>query len=158
MLNSTRPLELRESAVMGGSLEGPVKEPVYFRIQDELFGCIPGIAGDLWIQPGIEHFARRSGDCSFKLKLDGLRGFCHRLFSFFFLSLKYCSNWSRRWFQNRSYSCTHPATSRSGSPRNEMRTSRPSFLRSMSPALSRSFKCFVTALSAVSNGLATSRN
>src|ERR1700737_4593494 len=103
MLDSTRPLDLRESAVMGRPLEGPVKEPVYFRIQQ----C-------------IEHLAGRSGDCSFKLKFNGLGSCPHYFCPFFFLSLKYCSNWSRRWVQNRSYSCSHPATSLRGSPRNEM--------------------------------------
>src|SRR5580692_6176267 len=120
MLNSTRPLDLRESAVMGRPLEGPVKEPVYLRIQNKLFGCIPGIAGDLWIQPCIKHLTRRSRDCSFKPEFKCLSGFIHYFFSFFFLSLEYCSNWSRRSFQNRSYSCTHPATSLSGFPRNDM--------------------------------------
>src|SRR3982074_62621 len=36
MLQATRSLELGESAVMGRSLEGPVKESVSFRIHDEL--------------------------------------------------------------------------------------------------------------------------
>src|SRR5215467_6067746 len=158
MLNSARPLDLRESAVMGCSLEGPVKEPVYFRIQNKPFRCVPGVAGNLWIQPPVKHFTRRSRDRSFNLKFNGL-GVCpHFFLSFFLLSLKYCSNWSRRSFQNRSYSCSHPATSRRGPPRNEMKTSRPCLLRSMSPALSSSFRCFVTAFSAVSKGLATSEN
>src|ERR1700740_1839695 len=109
MLNSTGSLDLRESAVMGCPLEGPVEEPVHFRIQNKLFGCVPGIARDLWVQPRIVNLTRWSRDRSFELKFNGLRGFVHRFFSFFFfLSLKYCSNWSRRSFQNRSYPCTHP--------------------------------------------------
>src|SRR5215469_1034505 len=158
MPNSIRPLDLRESAVMGRPLKGPIKEAVHFRIQDEFFGGIPRVAGDPWIQPRIVNFTWKRGDCSFKRKFEGLPRVLHRFFSLFFLSLKYCSNWSRRSFQNRSYSWTHPATSRSGSPRNDMKTSRPCFLRSISPALSRSFKCFVTAFKAVSNGFAISRN
>src|SRR5215469_15779761 len=102
MLNSTRPLDLRESAVMGRPLEGPVEEPVDLRIQKQLFGCVPGIAGNVWIQPRIEHFVRRSRDRSFKLEFKGLLRILHHFFSFFFLSLKCCSNWSRRWLQNRS--------------------------------------------------------
>ena len=68
------------------------------------------------------------------------------------------ATWWRRVLQNRSYSGTHPATSRSGSPRIEMRTSRPFLLRSMRLALSSSLRCFVTAFKAVSNGFAISRN
>src|SRR5215469_4978106 len=100
MLNSTRPLDLRESAVMGRPLEGPVEEPVYFRIQNQLFGGVPGIARNLWIQPRIEHFARKSRDCSFELEFKILVRVLHHFFSFF-LSLRCCSNWSRRWLQNR---------------------------------------------------------
>lgn len=54
----------------------------------------------------------------------------HFLFFFFFFysfSRKYCSNWSRRARQNRLYGCTRRATSRSGSPRREIKTS-PTFL------------------------------
>src|SRR5215469_1983211 len=103
MLNSTRSLELRESAVMGRSLEGPVKKSVYLRIQRELFSCIPRISGNLGIEPCIEDLTERSWDRSFKLKFKGLGRVLHYFFSFFFfLSLKYCSNWSRRSFQNRS--------------------------------------------------------
>src|SRR6185312_10601146 len=120
VLNSARPLELRESAVMGRTFEGPIEQPIYLRIQQELFGRIPGIAGDFWIQPRIEYFVRSRRDSSLKLEFKRLRRFRHYFISFFFLSLKYRSNWSRCSFQNRSYSCTHPATSRRGSPRSDM--------------------------------------
>jgi len=55
MLNPSRPVDLRESAVRGRALENPVAEPIYFRIQNEFFGCIPGVAADFWIQPPIEY-------------------------------------------------------------------------------------------------------
>src|SRR5437879_4879988 len=112
----------------------PIPEPVYLRIDDQLFVFMPGITRDLWVQPGIENLTRRSRNCPFQLDFECLCRCAHSFFFsfFFFWSLKYCSNSSRRSFQNRSYSCTHPATAWSGSPRNEMRTSRPCFLRSMS--------------------------
>ena len=50
------------------------------------------------------------------------------------------------------------ATWRSGSGQSEMRTSRPRFSRSINPARSSNLRCFVTALSATSNGSAISRN
>src|SRR5215510_1304656 len=159
VLNAIRSIGLREPSVVGSPPDEPVKEPVYFRVQNQFVSLMPGSARHFGIQPSVEHLTWRSRDCSFKPEFKRVRGLPHRFFSFFpFLTLKYCSNWSRRWFQNRSYSCTHPATCRSGSPRNEMRTSRPCFRRSMSPALSRSFRCLVTELRAVSKGLATSRN
>jgi len=46
---------------MGRPPEGPVKEPVYFKIQYELLGYVPGIAWDLWIQPPIEHLTGVAG-------------------------------------------------------------------------------------------------
>ena len=61
-------------------------------------------------------------------------------------------------FQKRAYSWTQWATSRSGSPCKEMNTSRPFFSRAIRPARSSSLRCLVTALSAVSNGSAISRN
>src|SRR5579883_2909101 len=76
MLNAPRALNIREPAVMGCSFERPVKEPVYFRIQDELFGGIPRITGNCWIQPRIEDFARRCGDCSLNLELKSVLEFC----------------------------------------------------------------------------------
>src|SRR5579862_2303766 len=158
MLNSAWSLNFRKSPVMGILFNEPVKKAVHFRIQEELFSHIPRIARDLWIQPPIKHLGRRGRDCSVELKFQGLFGVRHYFFSFFFLFLKYCSNWSRRSFQNRSYSCIHPATSRSGPPRKEIRTSRPCFWRSMSPARSSTLRCLVVAFRAVSNGFAISRN
>ena len=90
MLNSSRTLDLRESAIMGRPLERPEKETVDFRIQRELLGSIPGIAGDLRIQPSIEYLSQGSRDCSFELKFKGLLRFSITFFSFFFLSRKYC--------------------------------------------------------------------
>jgi hypothetical protein len=45
MLNPSRSLDHREPAIMGRPIERPVKEPVDFRIEQELLGCIPGIFG-----------------------------------------------------------------------------------------------------------------
>src|ERR1039457_7597568 len=55
MLNSARSFYHRKSPVMGSSLGGPVKEPIYFWIQEQLISYIPRIARNLWIQPPIEH-------------------------------------------------------------------------------------------------------
>src|SRR5208283_2413403 len=120
MLNSTWSLHLGKPPVMGYTFRPPIKEPVYFRIQEQLVSHIPRIAGDLRIQPPVKDLTRRSRNCSFHFEFKGLRRALHDFFSFFFLSLKYCSNRSRRSFQNRSYSRTHPATCFRGSPRNEM--------------------------------------
>src|SRR6516164_3505863 len=86
VLNPTRPLDLRESAVMGRPLEGPVKEAVYLRVQYKFFGCIPGIAGDFWIQPRIENLTRSGRDCALKLEFHRFRRCLHCFFSFFLSS------------------------------------------------------------------------
>src|ERR1700733_14470803 len=152
MLHPHRPLHLCEPAVMRDAVQLPVKEPVDFRVQDELLGGIPWIAWDLGGQPSIEHLMRRGGYCP--LNLDFNRFCCsrHLLFSFALLSLKCFSNRSRRSFQNCSYSCTHPDTNCSGSARKEIMTSRPCLSRLIRPALSSILRCFVTALSAVLYG------
>src|SRR5579864_6565910 len=75
VLNPSRSLDHHEPAIMGRPLERPEKEPVDFRIQ-----------------PSIEYLSQGSRDRSFKLKFKGLLRVLHYLFSFFFLSLKYCSN------------------------------------------------------------------
>jgi hypothetical protein len=47
---------------MGSPLDGPIEESVHLRIKDQLVGHIPGIAGNLWINPAIEYLAYWSGD------------------------------------------------------------------------------------------------
>src|SRR2546425_2558439 len=121
MLNSAWPIYFHKAPEVGLPSTEPVPEAVYLLIDDELVMFMKWSAWDLRIQPRIKHLARRSRDRPFNLDLKGPCARVHHFFfSSFFLSLKYCSNWSRRSFQNRSYSCSHPATSWSGSPRNEM--------------------------------------
>jgi hypothetical protein len=88
----TGPLHLRESAIVRDAAEVPVKEPVCFRIQDELLGGIPWIAWDLWIQPRIKYNLLRSSYCSLNLHFNRLGCSCHLFFFFALLSLKYLSN------------------------------------------------------------------
>src|ERR1700676_509818 len=110
MLNSAWPIYFHEAPEVGLPLTEPVPEPVYFRIDDQFVMVMKWSARDFWIQPRIENLTWRSRDCPFTLDFKGLCGGIHHFFfSFFsFLSLKYCSNRSRRSFQYRSYSCTHP--------------------------------------------------
>src|SRR5271170_4829054 len=95
MLDSTRPLHLSESPVMGNALEAAVKEPVHFRIQEQLLtpiGAMPQTAEEIWTQPVIKHALRKSREGSFKLRFKGLLRVLDHFFTFFFLSLKCCSD------------------------------------------------------------------
>src|SRR5262249_18349542 len=102
-----------------------------------------------------ENLPRGRRDRPRQLQFDHLP---RRLHGFFLFSLKCPSNSSSRSLQNRSYSCTQPETSRSGSGRNEIITSPPCPSREIRPARSSNLRCFVTALSDRSNGLAISVN
>src|SRR5580698_9984463 len=131
-----------------------VEEPVHLMLDDQLARAVPHATRVRGIQPGGVDLGGGRRDGAGDGQFHGLDVAAHGLR--FLFSMKNPWRRSRCSLQKRSYSCTQPATCRSGSLRNSSRWSRPCFSRWMRPACSSTLRCLETALRDMSKGAAIS--
>src|SRR5579859_7441148 len=154
------PVQRREAAVVRGLgavfAAQEIEQRAGLGLEDRLIGPMPRVAGGLGAEPGVIDLRRARRDGAPEGHVHDLVVVAVHDLRLLFFSTKWDWKASRCSFQNRSYSCTQPATCLSGSPRNSMTWSRPCFSRLTRPASSSTLRCLETALRDMSKGSAIS--